>query len=374
MGRNAQFRPRTESHTFPLPLDGRRSVLDRSAPILIHPGSDAYDGARRAWNLRSDQRPACVCVARSVEDVQAAVAYAREHALTVAAQSTGHLAQALPSLERTLLLKLALHDGEVVVDPVAQTALIKAGARWGDVVAAVTPHGVAVTQAPPRPSVSSDTCSAVDCRSTAGRHAMMDVDLSRLRTDAERLFVSCVDGRDLGLGADGHPMLGLPTAGRHPNEICILPMDCLEYDTQIDENSTSQKLAVLVHDMPKVARTGCRLPIDHATGELIAAQKAVVRARYSDTPLRELRLFPRMYRNPHGTIPMNPAQISRVTRLSVNALPVLLDRDGGPFPRGRVAPARGPAVSCSSARDFSARIYSGSASGYEGRPSFAPAK
>jgi integrase len=45
-----------------------------------------------------------------------------------------------------------------------------------------------------------------------------------------------------------------------------------------------------------------------------------------------------MYRNPRGTIPMNPAHISRVTRLWVNALPVLLDGDGGPFPRSRVVP------------------------------------
>ena len=59
-------------------------------------------------------------------------------------QSTGHLGQALPSLERTLLLKTALHDGEVEVDPVDRTARIKAGARWGDVVEAVAPHGLAV--------------------------------------------------------------------------------------------------------------------------------------------------------------------------------------------------------------------------------------
>jgi integrase len=223
-------------------------------------------------------------------------------------------------------------------------------------------------------------------RISSHKHSVLVADVSFFLRDA----------RDLGLGADGHPMLGLPAAfslsredvrrvarkparaaaralpemvvaqlldepalglleqmhghgvrkaiellvdtGRRPNEICILPIDCLDYDTQTDENGTSQKLAVLVHDMPKVARTGCRLPIDQATGELIAAQKAAVGAQYPDTPPRELRLFPRMYRNPHGTIPMNPAHISRVTRLWVNALPLLLDGDGGQFPRARVVP------------------------------------
>jgi FAD/FMN-containing dehydrogenase len=131
----------TDTHTFPLPLD---TPIQRVEDALIHPGSAAYDSARLAFNLSADQRPACVCIARSVEDVQAAVAYAREHGLTVAAQATGHLGQALPSLEQTLLLKTALHDGEVDVDPVARTARIKAGARWGDVVDAVAPHGLAV--------------------------------------------------------------------------------------------------------------------------------------------------------------------------------------------------------------------------------------
>jgi FAD/FMN-containing dehydrogenase len=112
-------------------------------PPLIWPESAEFDVVRQAWNLQSDQRPACVCVATRVEHVQAAVAFARAYGLRVAAQTTGHLSQTLPSLEGTLLLKLRLHDGDVAVDPVQRVARIKAGARWGDVVEAVTPHGLA---------------------------------------------------------------------------------------------------------------------------------------------------------------------------------------------------------------------------------------
>ncbi len=112
-------------------------------PPLIWPGSAEFDVVRQAWNLHSDQRPACVCVATRVEHAQAAVAFARANGLRVAAQTTGHLSQTLPALERTLLLKLRLHDDDVSVDPVARVARIKAGARWGDVVDAVTPHGLA---------------------------------------------------------------------------------------------------------------------------------------------------------------------------------------------------------------------------------------
>jgi integrase len=197
--------------------------------------------------------------------------------------------------------------------------------------------------------------------------------------------------RDLGLGADGQPMFGLPgefsltredvrrtarrpaqaparalpdavlaqlldepalsllegmhglttrraiellaDTGRRPNEICILTVDCLDYDNELDDGGTQRKLGVLVHDMPKVARQGCRLPIDEATVELILAQKRAVRARYPDTPAKQLRLFPRFHRNPHGTIPMTPAHISRIMRRWVTALPELLDLDGSSFPR-----------------------------------------
>jgi hypothetical protein len=137
------------THTFPLPFDEPTAAVEQTssvstAPALIWPDSDEYATARLAWNLHADQHPACICVARTVADVQAAVDYARAGGLTVAPQGTGHLATALPSLERTLLLKTALHDGEVEVDPVKRTARIKAGARWGDVVEAVTPHGLAV--------------------------------------------------------------------------------------------------------------------------------------------------------------------------------------------------------------------------------------
>ncbi len=139
-GQAAQCPAMTISHTFPRP----DHVSTATWPELILPDSDAYDAARQAWNLDVDQRPAAVCIARSIEDAQAGLAYARAEGLTVATQTTGHLSQTLPSLERTLLLRTALHDGTVDVDPYARTARISAGARWGEVVDAVSRYGLAV--------------------------------------------------------------------------------------------------------------------------------------------------------------------------------------------------------------------------------------
>ncbi|MDX6728074.1 MAG: hypothetical protein QOK49_2879 [Baekduia sp.] len=123
------------------PLSGSAAAL---MPPLILPHSPSYDTARRAWNLHADQRPAAVCVATTVAHVQAALAYARSRGLRVAAQTTGHLGQLLPDLSDAVLLRVALHDGEIEVDPAARVARVKAGARWGDVVDAVSPHGLAV--------------------------------------------------------------------------------------------------------------------------------------------------------------------------------------------------------------------------------------
>jgi integrase len=130
----------------------------------------------------------------------------------------------------------------------------------------------------------------------------------------------------------------LADTGRRPNEICILTWDCLDHDAQLDENGQARKLAVLVHDMPKLVRTGCRLPIDEQTAELVATQKRRMRERYPDTPARERRLFQRLRRNPRGTRPMDPGDLARILRRWVNALPTLLHRDGEPFDRSRVVP------------------------------------
>jgi hypothetical protein len=125
------------------PDAGPMTTALTTSPISL-PGSSEYETGRRAWNLTADQRPAAVCIATSVADVQAAIAHARADGLHVAAQATGHSATGLPPLGDTLLLRLAPHrEEEVVVDPEARAARVPAGARWIDVVEAAAPHGLA---------------------------------------------------------------------------------------------------------------------------------------------------------------------------------------------------------------------------------------
>ena len=57
---------------------------------VIAPEDQRYDQARRVWNAMIDKRPAVIARPRSTDDVIAAVAFARAHALPVAIRGGAH--------------------------------------------------------------------------------------------------------------------------------------------------------------------------------------------------------------------------------------------------------------------------------------------
>jgi hypothetical protein len=121
------------STTYPVPgLAGQ----------FVIPSDPDYDQARQAWNLAVDQRPAAVILPESATDVAAAVRYAAERGLCVAAQGTGHNAGPLGPLAGTVLLRTERMRG-IRIDPQARTARVEAGVVWLDVVHAAARHGLA---------------------------------------------------------------------------------------------------------------------------------------------------------------------------------------------------------------------------------------
>ena len=78
----------------------------------------------------------------SAADVAAAVGWAAERGLRVAAQGTGHNAGPLGSLADTVLVRTGRMRG-IQVDPHTRTARVEAGAVWLDVVHAAAAHGLA---------------------------------------------------------------------------------------------------------------------------------------------------------------------------------------------------------------------------------------
>jgi FAD/FMN-containing dehydrogenase len=119
-----------------------QDLRSRVAGTIAAPGDPGWDEARQAWNLAIDQRPALVALPENVDDVVAIVDFARHHELRVAAQGTGHNAAALPSLERTVLVKTSRMKG-VAIDPAGRRARVAAGTLWAEVTGPASEHGLA---------------------------------------------------------------------------------------------------------------------------------------------------------------------------------------------------------------------------------------
>ncbi|MEV0428522.1 FAD-binding protein [Micromonospora sp. NPDC050495] len=116
-----------------------RQTLRTSGPIFL-PGDDGYDAYRRPLDPALDPHPAVVVRAADATDVRQAVLAARRHDLPFAVQATGH------GTHRAHDGALLLHTGAmaaVLVDPVRRVARVGPGARWGDVLRAAAPFGLA---------------------------------------------------------------------------------------------------------------------------------------------------------------------------------------------------------------------------------------
>jgi FAD/FMN-containing dehydrogenase len=110
-----------------------------SAPVL-RPDDDGYAAACTGINLAYVPTPDAVLRPASVDDVVAAVRFARDAAIPVRVLATGHGAHAAPA--GGLLLNLAGFDA-LRIDAAARTATFGGGITWAPVIAAAAEHGLA---------------------------------------------------------------------------------------------------------------------------------------------------------------------------------------------------------------------------------------
>jgi hypothetical protein len=111
---------------------------------LLLPTSSGYDTARRIWNGAIDRHPACVARCTGVADVVAAVRFARERDLEIAARGGGHNVAGTAVCDDGVVIDLSAMRA-VWVDPVGRTAWVQGGALWGDVDRETQAHGLATT-------------------------------------------------------------------------------------------------------------------------------------------------------------------------------------------------------------------------------------
>ncbi|MFI1048858.1 FAD-binding oxidoreductase [Streptomyces griseoruber] len=107
---------------------------------LLHPADPGYEDELAGFQTGFAQRPAVVVAARGAADVAGAVRYAAGRGLPVRVRATGH---GLPGDSAGGLLISTRRMTGLSVDPVARTVRVAAGVRWGEVVAAAEPYGLA---------------------------------------------------------------------------------------------------------------------------------------------------------------------------------------------------------------------------------------
>ena len=111
---------------------------------VIAPEDAGYEEARGVYNAMIDKRPAVVVRAANVDDVVAAVNFAREGSVDLAVRGGGHSVPGFGTCDGGVVIDLS-GMRNVTVDPANNTARAQGGATWGDFNDATHVHGLATT-------------------------------------------------------------------------------------------------------------------------------------------------------------------------------------------------------------------------------------
>ena len=116
-------------------------MRERFSGRVYLPGDGGYDAARRVWNGMYDRRPALIASCAGEEDVATAVRLAATHGLLTALKGGAHSVAGYSAVEGGFLIDLSPMRG-IDVDPDKQTAVVGAGATWGDLDRATQAFGL----------------------------------------------------------------------------------------------------------------------------------------------------------------------------------------------------------------------------------------
>ena len=115
---------------------------DRAPGRLVRPGDRDWDAVRGAFNVLVDQRPEAIALPTDAAQVASVVGWARERGLRITAQTTGHNAGPLGSLDGTVIVNTSALTG-VRVDERARQVSVGAATRWREVTPLLAPRGLA---------------------------------------------------------------------------------------------------------------------------------------------------------------------------------------------------------------------------------------
>jgi FAD/FMN-containing dehydrogenase len=118
----------------------RRSFRGR----LIEPHDDGYDEARTLFNAMVDRRPVAIAQCAGVDDVAAAIHFARDSGLPLAVRSGGHSVAGASMCDDGIVIDVRPLNG-IEIDAERRVARVGAGCTWGEFDRAAQQHGLATT-------------------------------------------------------------------------------------------------------------------------------------------------------------------------------------------------------------------------------------
>jgi FAD/FMN-containing dehydrogenase len=110
----------------------------------MHAGVEGLDATVLVWNGVVARVPAVAVQPASVQEVAAAVGFARDHGLRLSIEGGGRYAAGISAAERAVTLDLS-RMRDVTVDPDAGLAHVGPGCLPGEVERAVQEHGLAMS-------------------------------------------------------------------------------------------------------------------------------------------------------------------------------------------------------------------------------------
>ncbi|TCC03994.1 FAD-binding oxidoreductase [Kribbella soli] len=119
------------------------AVVEGFAGEIVGPEDPGYDAASRTVLVGGS--PAYVLRPASVEDVRKAVGYAAGSGLPLAVRGGGHAFPGFGTNDGGVVIDLVNLAGIEIVDKDKHVVRIGGGATWGQVAAALAPHGLAIS-------------------------------------------------------------------------------------------------------------------------------------------------------------------------------------------------------------------------------------
>ncbi|MCW3016206.1 MAG: linked oxidase protein [Solirubrobacterales bacterium] len=120
------------------------ALAERLRGPLLTTESPGYDEARALFNARKSARPLAIACCENVDDVRAALAWARASGVPLSVRAGGHGVHGLAIREGGLVIDLRAMDG-VAIAADARQARVGGGARWNAVYEAAAAHGLGPT-------------------------------------------------------------------------------------------------------------------------------------------------------------------------------------------------------------------------------------